>query len=63
MAAEMKKDPLEAARAHLASLPSHLAARYSAQLIKHLADELERVLAENGKIRALCAIPAGMEVP
>ena len=39
----IKKDVLERAIAHLASLPPHLRDRYSAQLITDLANEVDRL--------------------
>ena len=39
----IKKDVLERAVAHLASLPPHLRDRYSAQLISDLANEVDRL--------------------
>jgi hypothetical protein len=39
----IKKDVIERAVAHLASLPPHLRDRYSAQLIRDLANEVDRL--------------------
>ena len=39
----IKKDVIERAVAHLASLPPHLRDRYSAQLISDLANEVDRL--------------------
>jgi len=39
----IKKDVLDRATAHLASLPPHLRDRYSAQLILDLANEVDRL--------------------
>ena len=39
----IKKDVIERAVAHLASLPPHLRDRYSAQLISDLATEVDRL--------------------
>jgi hypothetical protein len=39
----IKKDVIERAVAHLASLPPHLRDRYSAQLIADLANEVDRL--------------------
>ena len=39
----IKKDVIERAVAHLASLPPHLRDRYSAQLIGDLANEVDRL--------------------
>ena len=39
----IKKDVLDRATAHLASLPPHLRNRYSAQLILDLANEVDRL--------------------
>jgi cell shape-determining protein MreC len=37
--------------------------REQAKALNQAADEIERLQRENSKLRGLCGIPAGMEVP